>query len=186
MSGLTRRRREIKPSGVHTATAAEIAPIDPTLELTQPGGPYSYGHSLLTDGMGGYVIETTLRSNMLGMTLNTPVGKLSSTWCDYQGVDTSKCGLVAMSEMTLIGLSVSTDKETLKSSEYLCEILIKNGKTFSRLAVLPLGGGNRKNFRRDLSVNIPAGSELSAKITQIKGSRKSKFTTAVFLIETEI
>lgn len=183
MSGLTKTRRGKLEKIV--VTASGIAPIDPIIELTQPGGPFPPGYAILSDGLGGWIIEQTFRPYFLGFAFSEAVPKLGEVWCRHQGVDTSKCGPVVTLSTNIIGLSASVDAGPLKTAAYVCEILLHTKGGLEPLAEIKLDLEDRKRHRRDLSVHLDAGAELAIRLRQVTGQRKSKFTCGHVLVELE-
>ena len=185
MSGLSKPRRSQDTKFV-AVTAAEIAPIDPLLELTQPGGPYPPGHAIVTDGMGGYVIESTLRPYFLSFALDRAVPKLGYRWLKHHGIETDKCGPVIPVSLNLVATSISTDFAISRTSKYSCEIMTRDGGSWDRLVTFDIVADDaRRTVITGLSVHIPARSELGLRITQTDGARKSKFDNLICLLELE-
>jgi hypothetical protein len=172
------------PRAGDRSTAGGII-VDPIIELTQPGGPFPMGHALLTDGLGGYMLDSTLRPYLLSFGLNNRVPANGSTNCSYQGVDTSKVGLVIPFESNLIAISIAINIELSAKDSYTVEIFGRRGNAGKTLGQLVLVPGNRTAFRRDLSVEIPAGTELGARVIHTMGNSDSVFTSGLISIELE-
>jgi hypothetical protein len=179
-----------KPGSSITGTAVDPASpagviIDPLLELTQPGGPFPYGHAILTDGGGNYVIAPTLRPYIVGFTIVGGVPGGGLRFLDYQNVATLSAGFVLPFAANLMGISVAVD--TVAVNSYNIEIL-RNPTVAAPivLGTLSLDTGERTDFRRDLSVAIPAGAEIGARMVLSAGAGASAFLSGVVSVELEI
>lgn len=184
MSGLS-KPSQAKDTKFVTVTAAEIAPIDPLLELTQPGGPFPAGHAIITDGMGGYIIESTLRPYLLSFSLTESVPKQGVAWFSHAGVSSEDCGPILPVSANLVAVSLSTDKSALKAASYECEVLERVESSWKLLTTLRLEGSTRKKLVEGISVPLPKGTEIGVRVSQKSGSRKSRFSAGVLLLELE-
>ena len=185
MSGLSKPGKSQNTKFV-AVTAAEIAPIDPLLELTQPGGPYPPGHSIVTDGMGGYVIESTLRPYFLSFGLDLAVPKHGARWLTHQGVDTEVCGPIIPLSANIVAITLSASCKSAKSANYLCEILMRCEESWKNLASYNFGDEDSRRLVIDkLSLPVPAKAELGVRLSQTEGGRKSKFDKLICLLELE-
>jgi len=161
-------------------------PVDPTIEITQPGGPFPFGHGILADGAGGYLLAPTLRPYFLGFSLPAQVGVGGTVACEHQGVDTSISGVVVPFACSLIGISVAVDEAVQPAHSYAIEIVSDPTSTPTVLGTLLLNTTDeRTDFRRDLSVAISAGLEIGARFIQTAGDSSSAFTTGIVNIELE-
>lgn len=178
-----------KPGSSITGTAVDPASpagviIDPLTEITQPGGPYPYGNAILTDGAGNYTIAPTLRPYIFGFTLVGGVPGGGLRFLDYQNTATSSAGLVLPFATNLIGITVAVDAVAVNS--YDIEIL--RDPTAAApvvLGTLALDTGERTDFRRDLSVAIPAGAEIGARMVLSAGAGASTFLAGIISVELE-
>ena len=184
MSGLTKPKRD-RPVRTIAVTASEIAPINPLLELTQPGGPYPPGHALLTDGMGGYDIESTFRPYFLSFAVPSAVPKLDTAWVTHHGISTETCGPVIPLSANVIALSISVTSATLPATVYLCELLARSNGKESIVGSLELLGSSKRAWRRDLSIHLDAGTELAVRVRQTEGHQRSRFSGGIIMVELE-
>jgi len=159
--------------------------VDPLVDVTQPGGPYDYGEAILTDGAGNYTIAPTLRPYLLGFTLRGPVPDddygLSA---DYQGISTARMGLVLPFQANLIAITLAVSEPSKNS--YVFEVVQEPAEEAKVLSGIVLEQGERKVFRRDLSVEIEAGSELGVCARLEGGEGSSFFDAAIIGVELEI
>ena len=182
MSGLT-KPHHISHKKIISVSTTELSPIDPTLELSQPGGPYPPGYAILTDGLGGFIFESTLRPYFLSFALRGDVPAGSTVWLEHHGIATNICGPVLMLPVNLIGISLSVDLSQSKSDKCRCEVLARTGEVTQPLADLLLING-RSTFRRDLCVDIEAGAEIVVKLS--RGGRKmSILRSCIVMLEFE-
>lgn len=177
-----------KPGGGIAGTAVDpVGPgsvlIDPTLEITQPGGPFPYGYSILTDGAGAYVIAPTLRPYILGFSVAGGVPDGGTRYMDYQNVATSFVGVVLPLATNLIAITVAVD--VIDANTYDVEIVSDPTGAPVVLGTLTLDPGERTDYRRDLSVAIPAGTELGARLVRTVGAGASAFGAVAVSIELE-
>ena len=179
MSGLFKPTGS-SPGGVGDPASAGGVIVDPTVEITQPGGPFPVGHAILADGLGGYSIASTLRPYFLGFKLPAQVPLSSSVFCEYQSVATDSAGVIIPLATNLIAISVSVDAAVAASTSYDVEILSDPAGSPSVIASLSLDATERTDFRRDLSVAISAGTELGARFTQTTGSAGSLFVIRIY------
>jgi len=160
--------------------------VDPTVDLTQPGGPFVYGEGILTDGGGGFTIAPTLRPYFVSFRIPSRVRSRGTVACEHQGVDTSIAGFVTTLSVNLIAISVSLDAEVPVGHSYIVEIMKKSSGKARVLASLKLEPSDeRQVFRRDLSEPISAGAEIGARVVHLAGQVESAFSTGIVVIELE-
>jgi hypothetical protein len=156
--------------------------VDPTVELTQPGGPYLYGEVILTDGAGSYTIAPTLRPYFVSFKIPSVVGTRETVDCEHQGVNTAVVGFPVTLSLNLIGIAVALNKPLRVKDVYRIEIVRDLAEV---VAVLEISGRERRFHVRNLSESIPAGAELSCRITNEKGSKPSTFSLGLITVELE-
>lgn len=161
--------------------------IDPTVELTQPGGPFPYGDTLLTDGAGSYTIGPTLRPYLITFHFSklTGVTQGGCDYCDHQGVLTDLIGVPLPFGANIIGIAVAMSHPTEKNHRFLVEIFKIMDHANIVIATLDVGPGVRRAFRRDLSVALEAGAELGARLRHTVGETVLPFTKAIVSLELE-
>jgi len=159
--------------------------VDPTLEVTQPGGPFPVGDAILTDGLGGYFIGPTFRPYLLSFSLPAGIDAGGTVNCEHQGVNTSVAGIVIPFATSLIAITVSVDTAVKVAHAYDIEIVSNPAGKPVVLATLSLQPQKRTHFQRNLSVAVEAGTELGARITQTSGTLASAFSTGLVSIELE-
>ena len=184
MSGLF-KPTGASPGGVGDPTSAGGVIVDPTVEITQPGGPFPSGHAILADGLGGYTIDSTLRPYFLSFNLPGQVGIGGTVFCEHQNVDTSSAGVIIPLASNLIAISVSVDTAVAAATDDAIEVLSDPAGAPSVLASISLDTGERTDFRRDLSVAVIAGTELGVRFVQTTGAAPSLFVTGIVNIELE-
>jgi len=158
--------------------------VDPTVELTQPGGPYPYGDALLTDGAGGYTIAPTLRPYLLTFSIPGRLGHNEQRACLHQGVDSLVSGVVLTTAANLIGLAVSVD-QPVHVGAYRVEALLLTDDGPRLLGAVDLDGGKRRNVEVGLNIPISAGSEVGVRVLQTAGNLDSPFSTGIVTVELE-
>jgi len=141
--------------------------VDPLIGITQPGGPYPPFHAILTDGMGGYTIEPTLRPYFLSFKLPCKPDVFGipavASGCEHQGVDTSRVGIVLPLATNLIAISVSVYRDDPLGHDGKLTIEIFSHKS-GVIASLEVNAGEPRCFRRDLNEKIPAGDVIGARL----------------------
>jgi hypothetical protein len=184
MSGLN-RTTPTDPGPVRQHTRIEGL-IDPTVELTQPGGPFPYGEALLTDGAGGYTIAPTLRPYLITFRYSKSTGIAPGTaaYCDHQGVLTDLLGIPIPFAANIIGVGVALSHPTEAAQTFLVEIFQIMDHANVVFATLEIGSNVRRSFRRDLSVALASGAELGARIRHTAGAGSS-FTKGIVSVELE-
>lgn len=160
--------------------------VDPTLEITQPGGPFPFGHGILADGAGSYTLAATLRPYFISFTLPAQVGIGATVDCEHQGVVTSTSGFIVPFAANLIAITISVDTAAQAAHTYDIEIVRDPTGTPVVVGTLTLDPGERTDFRRDLSVAIAAGVELGARVIQTAGTLASVFSTGIIVAELEL
>ena len=182
MSGVSRLPRIIAQQ---VAAGKALGMVDPTVEITQPGGPFPYGEAILTDGGGGYTIAATLRPYLYDLRVPSQVGR-EHIDCEFNGVSTSTVGVILPLTTNLIAITVVVDVAVRKDASYVVEVVEDSVADPKVIATLVLDASDvRKAFRRDLSVEIKAGSELGVRVRQITGERPSVFSIGRVGIELE-
>jgi len=160
--------------------------VDPTVEITQPGGPYGYGEAILTDGGGSYTIAPTLRPYFISFCVPTQVGVGASVDCEHQGVPTSLVGFPVPLATNLIAIAISVDAAVQDGHAYDVEILLDPAGAAEVIGSLGIDADDKNStFRRDLSVKLDAGAELGARVAQTKGWQASAFSVGIITIELE-
>jgi len=159
--------------------------VDPTVEITQPGGPYNYGEAILTDGAGGYTIAPTLRPYFVSFRIPSCVKTGGYVDCEHQGVITSTAGFVLTLPTNLIAISVSVDLVAETDHAYIIEIVKDPTGDSVVVGSLVLEPKERYAFRRDLSVELDAGDEIGARVVHGLGARDSTFSTGIIVAEFE-
>jgi len=186
MSGLTKPKGPLTGAVVNLGSAA-LGLVDPTVELTQPGGPFDYGEAILTDGAGGYTIAPTLRPYFRSFRIpdQVPLGGIIN--CEYQGVLTTVAGAINPLVTNLIAITVVVGTAAIAAgTSYTVEIVRDPATAPTVIGTLVIDDGDgRSTFRRDLSVGIPAGVEIGARITQTAGASPSTFSEGIIDIELE-
>lgn len=174
MSGLSRK-------SVDRILVRDEGMVNPTVELTQPGGPYDYGESLLTDGTGSWIIAPTLRPCYL--TFSIPDVPLSDQCVgQHQGIYSDLAGVVMMAPTMIIGISVALE-QSAKDDPLVVEVFERTDSDISVIAELPVRG--RKSFRRDLSVTVNAGAELGVRLVATFGGVGELAFPGVIAVELE-
>jgi hypothetical protein len=158
--------------------------VDPTVELTQPGGPFDYGEALLTDGRGGYTIAPSLRPYFLGYAIPRQLEQGEALACEHHGVDSTVAGFVVTLTLNLIGVSLNLNKSIRRGAAYQVEVLVGCSGKMRCIAKLDIERG-ATTFRRDLSEEIKAGQALGVRIRQTKGTKQSVFTGGLVGLELE-
>jgi len=185
MSGLYKPKGELAGTAVDPGGSGSGL-IDPTVEITQPGGPFGYGDAILTDGAGGYTIASTLRPYLFSFKIPAQVGIGGTVDCEHGGVVTTSAGLVIPLGTNLIAITVSVDVAVQAAHTYDIEIVRDPTGAPVVIGTLELDSADgRKTFRRDLSVGLAAGVELGARITQTAGTLASAFSEGLIGIELE-
>lgn len=184
MSGLNRQPSNVRRVEQHTRVEGLV---DPTVELSQPGGPFPYGEALLTDGAGSYTIGPTLRPYLLTFRFSNPTGVALTGcgYCDHQGVLTDLLGVPLPFAANIIGIGVSLSHETKKGQGALVEVFRIMEHANVVVAVLSVEQEMRSAFRRDLSVDLPAGAELGVRLRHVAGEQVLPFTKAIVSVELE-
>lgn len=181
MSVLNKPIVVVDPTG---AGVTDSALVDPTVGITQPGGPFPFGYGILADGAGGYLLAPTLRPYFLGFAIPTSVGAKAVVGCAHHGIDTTEVGLVVTLPLSLTAISVSVDAKNRARHRYLVEVISHDGDSQVVLATLKFSTG-RCAFRADLSKAIKAGSALGVRIRSVTGTRTSTFSRGLVLLELE-
>lgn len=183
MSGLNKRIVPRPSEPLDNDNKSSII-VDPTIELTQPGGPYPVGYALITDGMGGYTIDSTLKPYFVGFTLVSSVPPNSSVYCLHHGISSGEVGVVTTVPATIVGISISLNVAVDKNECYVVELIDDPIDKNEVIAKFDLTYGKRKHFRRDLSIRIDAGTEMSV-IVRNTSDAESPFNTGLINIELE-
>jgi len=157
--------------------------VDPTVEIIQPGGPFPYGDVILTDGAGGYTIAPTLRPYFVSFRIPSKIEAGESVDCEHQGVSTAVVGFPVPLPLNLIAISVALDLPIDQGAVYHVEILRDLTDVIGRLRITP--ADKKCAVRRDLSVPVQEGSELSARVVHTSGKRLSTFSTGIVVVELE-
>ena len=157
--------------------------VDPTVEIIQPGGPFPYGDAILTDGAGSYTIAPTLRPYFVSFKVPSKIEAEGLVDCEHQGVSTAVVGFPVPLSLNLIAISVVLDAPVGKGAVYHVEILRDLTEVIGRLKITP--ADKRRAVRRDLSVSVQEGAELSARVVHTSGKRISTFSTGLVVIELE-
>lgn len=181
MSGVSR-------PGTTRVVVSGVAPglVDPTVDLTQPNGPFPYGEAILTDGAGSYTIAPTFRPYFIGFRIPEQVTVGGVIDCEHQGVVTTTSGPVVTLHTNLIGISVSVSAVVRVGHVYEIEIVRDPTGTPVVVAALTIDAEDgRTAFRRDLNVGLPAGVELGARVSQTSGKLDSAFVEGLIIAELE-
>lgn len=178
MSGLF--KQPSKGQGPNPFDGRSLGMVDPTVELTQPGGPFPYGEGLLTDGAGGYTIAPTLRPYLLSFAVPGRVYAGERLSCQHHGLDSTDVGFVTMFDSNLIGLSISVNQAVLEGNTYKVCVIVE-GEVRSTLELKQ----RDRAFRRDLSEPIPAGSMIGVYVEQGASVGDSAFSAGIVGLELE-
>lgn len=165
----------------------QIGLVDPTVELSQPGGPFPYGEAILTDGAGGYTIAQTLRPYLITFCFSKYTGVTlgGCDYCDHQGMSTDLIGVPIPFGANIIGVAVSLSHATKDDHRFLVEIFKIMDRTNIVIATLDVGPDVRRAFRRDLSVELEAGAEVGVRLRHTVGETLLPFTKAIISLELE-
>lgn len=170
MSSLSRPRIVEHPS------RQKGVPVHPTIDLTQPGGPYPYGDAIIADGAGAWIIAPTLRPYLLSFSLTEPIEVGETLVCQHQGANV---GFTTMLVTRLVGLSITTNEDLEPGSRFVAIVLI-DGEAVGELGIEK----GRKAWRRDLDHALPVGSTIEVAVMHAAG-RGSSFDQTVVGVELE-
>lgn len=179
MSGLNKQ----PPRQTGQAPVAGL--IDPTVELTQPGGPFPYGETLLTDGFGGYTIGATLRPYTISFRIPRSVAPAGTVPCEHQGVSSDLVGVPLPRSANLVCIVTAVDRPILPPFRYAVDVFVIDEGSLQVIASVEIGAAKRRWLVDGFSVEIDSRSEVGVRIRHLAGGGISPFTTGLVVLELE-
>lgn len=179
MSGLNKQ----PPRQTGQAPVAGL--IDPTVELTQPGGPFPYGETLLTDGFGGYTIGATLRPYTISFRIPRSVEPAGTVPCEHQGVSSDLVGVPIPRSANLVSIVAVVDHPVPPPFRYAIDVIVLDGGSPRVVASVEIGAAKRRWLVDGFSVEIDSRFEVGVQLRHLAGDGVSPFTTGLVVLEME-